>query len=73
MKRKTSEKSGTARMLELGKKPLTIWLGPTLHSQLKRIAKEKATTMSGYALEQIRQALAQDAGQGGADRRQGQH
>jgi hypothetical protein len=60
MKTTRSEKRGTARMIEQGNRPLQLWLSPFLHDKLQRVAKEHNQTMAGYAMEQLRDALAND-------------
>jgi hypothetical protein len=59
MKRTRYKKAGTARMLELGYKPLQIWLGPDAHRQLKRQAAAAHTSATRYAQAALLAQLAQ--------------
>lgn len=61
MKRKTSDKTGTARMKELGYAPMQLWLPPELKRLLEREAKRTNQPKTRYALEAIALALAQAA------------
>ena len=53
-----SEKKGTARMLELGYKPLQLWLAPTNHRILTKLAEKLGMPKTRLATELINQGLA---------------
>jgi hypothetical protein len=60
-KRTTSKKTGTARMIELGYRPLQIWLSPTMQRALEAAAAEERVAMTRVALSAISHSLAQRA------------
>ena len=60
MKRTRSEKSGTARMTELGYKPIQIWLSPMLAKMLDRAARMNDQPKARYVLEALSARLVAD-------------
>lgn len=58
MKRTRSKKTGTARMTELGYKPLQLWLSPSVHTALAELAAANQTTMTRTTLAVLQHHLA---------------
>ncbi len=56
--RTRAEKTGTARMLELGYRPIQIWLSPTMVKQLDAAAAEQNQPKARYVTEALSMRLA---------------
>lgn len=56
--RTRAEKTGTARMLELGYRPIQIWLSPTMAKWLAAAAAEQNQPKARYATEALSMRLA---------------
>jgi len=56
--RTRAEKTGTARMIELGYRPIQIWLSPTMAKWLAEAAAEQNQPKARYATEALAQRLA---------------
>lgn len=58
MKRTRSKKQGSSRMVELGYKPLQLWLSPTMHELLTAAARKREITISRFCHDTISRRLA---------------
>lgn len=53
MRSKTPKSTGTRRMIELGYRPLQIWLAPEMRAMLHQAAEEEQLPDAAYAKEII--------------------
>jgi hypothetical protein len=61
MAKRTRGTQGTKRMLELGYKPMQLWLSPSMKARLSEAAAQVDQPASSFALEIIRNELARRA------------
>jgi hypothetical protein len=59
MAKRTRGTQGTKRMLELGYKPMQLWLSPSLRQQLGQEADRQSKTAAGLAREIVQNFIAQ--------------